>query len=81
MLERPVSLSLKSRLSRENQPTQVTENLGFIESASADLVSAVAVLTAGYFSNALLIGISARGVLTNLTNNLCAVRLINVLEC
>jgi uncharacterized circularly permuted ATP-grasp superfamily protein len=44
---------LKSRLSGENLPTPVAENLDLIESALADFGSVVAVLTAGYFSNAL----------------------------
>jgi hypothetical protein len=39
----------------------VTENLDLIESASADWGSVVAVLTAGYFSNALLGRLVAKG--------------------
>jgi hypothetical protein len=35
------------------QVTEVTENLDLIESALADFVTVVAVLTAGYFSNTL----------------------------
>ncbi|WP_445926648.1 hypothetical protein [Leptodesmis sp.] len=47
---------------------QVTENLDYIESASADWVSVVAILTVGYFSNTLLGEYTAGMVMTQRFN-------------